>query len=190
MRLTLLMTQVFLHGNPISQPGRSSGELEVMVADKQAFSLEAQQHYDGKHYALITFEMNRADKFWTNVMRSRFVDRELLSRDECYNLYFGPLNLPKEEVLECLDLIEFEFEVPVGLLRPNDRLSVLFTRVPTKNPWKWLVYRMREEDSQSELNYRLSKKLRQYTTFEVWKNIHIETIEDLLRAWSGEHPTV
>jgi hypothetical protein len=135
------------------------------------------------------FEMKRADAHWTSVMRSRFRDRELLSRDECYDLYFEPLGLPREKVLECLDLIEFEFEVPVGLLRPTDRLSTLFAEVPTKNPWKLLVYRMREGDSQSELNNELSKRLRRYGTLDLWKNIDIETIEPLLRAWCGERPT-
>jgi hypothetical protein len=126
-------------------------------------------------------------------MRSRFSDRELLSRDHCYEVYFAPLGLPKEEVLECLDLIEFEFEVPAGLLRPTDRLlSTLFAEVPPKNPWnlwKELVYRMREGDSQSELNYELGKRLRRYGTLDLWKNTKIETIEDLLRAWCGEPPT-
>ena len=130
--------------------------------------------------------MNRTGKSWTNVMRSRFGDRKLLSRDECYYLNFEPLGLPKEKVLECLDLIEFEFEVPIGLLRPTDKLSVLFTQVPTRNPLKELFYRMREEDSQSELNYQLSKRLRQFGTFDLWENI--ETIEDFVRAWCGEKP--
>lgn len=133
--------------------------------------------------------MNRSGKFWTSVMRSRFSDRELLNRDQCYDLYFEPLDLPKEKALECLDLIEFEFEVPVGLLRPTDRLSLLFAPVPTRNPLKCLFYRGREEDSQSELNYELSKRLRRYGTLDLWKNIEIETIETLLRAWCGERPT-
>lgn len=121
-------------------------------------------------------------------MRSRFDNRELLGRDECYHLYFEPLGLTKEKVLECLELIEFEFEVPVGLLRPADKLSLLFAPVPTRNPFKELFYRMREEDSQSELNYQCSKRLREYGTLDLWKDIEIETIERFLRAWCGEHP--
>jgi hypothetical protein len=137
-------------------------------------------------------EMNRADAHWIRVMRSRFGDREMLNRDQCYEVHFAPLGLPRERVLECLDLIEFEFEVPVGLLRPTDRISLLYTDIPTKNPWnlwKELVYRVREGDSRSELNYELSKRLRLYGTLDLWKNIDIETIETLLRAWCGEHPT-
>ncbi len=121
-------------------------------------------------------------------MQSRFADRELLSRDKCYDLYFGPLGLPKEKVLECLAIVEIEFEVPIGLLRPTDKLSLLFSPVPTKNPLKWLVYRTREDDCQSELNYQLSERLRQYETLDLWENIEIETVEDLLRAWCGERP--
>jgi hypothetical protein len=135
------------------------------------------------------FEMNRSGEFWTSVMQSRFGNRELLSRDQCYEVYFAPLGLPREQTLECLDLIEVEFEVPVGLLRPTDRLSLLFTPVPTKNPLKWVVYRMREGDCQSELDYELGKRLRRYRTLDLWKNIEIETIETLLRAWCGERPT-
>jgi hypothetical protein len=104
---------------------------------------------------------------WTRVMRSRFGSREMLSRDQCYEVHFAPLGLPKERVLECLDLIEVEFDVPVGLLRPTDRISLLFTPVPTKNPLKWLAYRGREEDSQSELDYELGKRLRRYGTLDL-----------------------
>lgn len=130
--------------------------------------------------------MNLADRKWTNEMRSRFSDRELLSRDKCIELYFEPLGVPREMALECLKLLEFEFEVPIGLLRPADKLSELFRPVKTMNPWKWLFYRTREEDSQSELNYQLSKRLRQLGTFELWENI--ETIEEFVRAWCGEKP--
>lgn len=132
--------------------------------------------------------MNLADTNWTNELRSRFGDREVLCRDDCYRQYFEALGLPKDEIMECLNLIESEFEIPVGLLRPKDKLSLLFAPIQTKNPWKWLVYRTREEDSQSELNYRLSKKLRKHGTLGQWKMNKIESIEDLLRAWCGRTP--
>lgn len=133
--------------------------------------------------------MNGRGKSWTSVIRSRFRDRELLSRDQCYEIHFAPLGLPEELALECLDFIEIEFGVPVGLLRPTDRLSLLFTEVSTKNPLKWLAYRVREGDSRSELDYELGKRLRRYGILDLWKDIDIETIGDLLCAWCGERPT-
>lgn len=123
-------------------------------------------------------------------MQSRFGGRELLNNDECYHRYFESLGLQKEKALECLEIIELEFEVPIGLLRPTDKLLLLFTPVPTRNPLKELFYRTREEDSESELNYQLSKRLRQHGTLNLWKDIDIETIEDLLRAWCGEVPKI
>jgi len=91
-------------------------------------------------------------------------------------------------VLECLELIETEFDIPAGLIRPNDKISQLVGEVQTRNPFRWVFYRAREEDIQSELNYQLGKRLRQYGTQRYWNKIN--TIGDFIRAWCGLLPSV
>lgn len=121
-------------------------------------------------------------------MLSRFSDRDEVDREDCYRTYFEPLGLPRDKVLECLELIEIEFDVPFGLLRPTDKLSKLFEPIATKNPLRWLEYRTHLEDSQSELEYELGKRMRQHGTFNQWSKI--ETIEDFVRAWCGVRPSL
>lgn len=94
----------------------------------------------------------------------------------------------KDKVFECLKLIEDEYQVPAGLLRPDDKLEKLFDPVVAKNPWRWLVYRTREGDSETEINYELGKRIRRSGTVQSWS--HVEkfgdlTIRDFIRAWCG-----
>lgn len=77
-----------------------------------------------------------------------------------YKRYFA--DLPKEDVLECLELIEFEYELPAGLLRPADRLEKLFEPVASKNWWRSLVYQIRAGDRENELTLQLSKRMRRH----------------------------
>lgn len=118
---------------------------------------------------------------------SRFADREDIGRDGLYERYF--MDLPKEAVFECFDLIEEEYELPSGLLRPEDKLMKLFAPVDTKNPLRWLVYQVREGDSQTEITSELAKRQQRYGTNEAWVQAGVETVADLIRAWCGKRPT-
>jgi hypothetical protein len=132
------------------------------------------------------------DNNWRQELLQRFHGRENLSKDELYTRYFEKARLPKDEVLECLKLLEFEYDIPSGLLRPEDKLEKLFNPVPAKNPWRWLVYRTREGDSQTEINYELGKRMRRAGTIQSWshiKNFGDITFFDLIRAWCGKTPS-
>lgn len=131
--------------------------------------------------------MKRSFSAWRKALLARFGDREDIGIDKVYARYFMEDNLPKDEVFECLKVIEFEYELPAGLIRPGDRLKELFRPVPTKNPLLWLFYRSREEDSESEINYELGKRMRKHGTFDSWQKI--ETFGDFIRAWCGQRPT-
>lgn len=132
--------------------------------------------------------MSRVDDDWRQELIERFHGREVLTKQEMYARYFNTADLQREAVFECLDLIEFEYDFPVGLLRPEDRLEKLIKPVPAANPWRWLVYRTREGDTQTEINYQLGKRMRQAGTIQSWS--HVEnfadlTVRDLIRAWCG-----
>jgi hypothetical protein len=126
------------------------------------------------------------DANWRATIRSRFNGRENLSKAEFYRRYYLASGIPESGVLECLDFVEEEYEFPVGLLRPGDKLSKLFAPVRTRNPWRWLTYRAKEGDSQSEIEYGLAKRQRRLGTLGTWHRL--ETVDDLIRAWCGETP--
>ena len=78
-------------------------------------------------------------------MLKRFEGREDLGKEGLYKTYFEPLGLDKSEVLKCLEEIELGYEIPPGVLRPEDSMSKLNERVPTKNPIEWFLWLGRNE---------------------------------------------
>jgi hypothetical protein len=136
--------------------------------------------------------MSKLDADWREDILRRFGGRQNLSKEALYARYFEKLGCPKTEVLECFNLIEFEYQIPAGVLRPEDKLEKLFEPVTTKKPWRWLVYRTHEGDSETEINYELGKRMRRFGTVQAWS--HIEkfgdlTICELIKAWCGREPT-
>ena len=130
--------------------------------------------------------MNGTEEHWKKAMYARFEGRDDLGKDGFYSKYYAGSGIGKDAVLELLELIDIEYNLSPGLLRPEDNLSKLIDPVPTRNVWRWLVYRARAEDRQSELNYRLAKRAHQYGTSGKWSRI--ETVDDLIRAWCGAKP--
>lgn len=127
--------------------------------------------------------MKRGGSYWHKSFLSRFADRDDISKDKLYGLHFS--HLPKKDVFEFFDLIEFEYEIPAGLLRPEDNVSKLFDPIPRRNLWHWLSYDVREGDSQIEVTNQLVKREKRHGTYEKWK---IETIDDLIHCWCGHKP--
>ena len=128
--------------------------------------------------------MSKSSSRWHESLLKRFADRNDIGKDRLYAEYFMKDNLPKKEVLECLSLIESEYDLPAGLLRPTDKLNKLFEPVETKNPLLWLIYQTRADDRKSELNYELAKRMRQHGI--LGKLSKIDTIGEFIRAWCGE----
>lgn len=124
---------------------------------------------------------------WRNSILQRFSDRPNIGKKELYIQYFQPMGLSENCVLESLELIETEYDIPAGLLRPSDKISQLVGEVRTRNPFRWFFYRAREEDIESELFYQLSKHMRQHGTEEYWNKI--DTVGDFIRAWCGLLPS-
>lgn len=135
--------------------------------------------------------MTKLDKDWISAILARFEGRENLEKDELYARYFKHLELPRNEVFDCLTLIESEYDFPVGVVRPEDKLEMLFKPVSASTPWRWLVYRGREEDRETELNYQLGNRMRRHGTQGSWdhvKEFGDLTFGDLLKAWCGRVP--
>lgn len=137
--------------------------------------------------------MSKVDHDWEQAMLERFKGRENLSFEQLFKQYFVRTELPKDQVLQCLQLLEAEYRIPIGVLRPEDKLDKLFKPVTARTPWQWLVFRTREGDSETEINYELGKRMRRAGTTGAWSDTNRFgdiTILDLLRAWCGLTPDI
>jgi hypothetical protein len=114
------------------------------------------------------------------IIRARFPVRESLSKVQLAQDCFSQHDVT--EVLALFDLIEFEFLIDVGFLRPEDRLDVLFSPVPTRNPLAWAQFRMRETDGVHEISVEVAKK-RHKRRLPARPINPIETLGDLVAAW-------
>jgi hypothetical protein len=123
---------------------------------------------------------------WKNAVEARFGGREELSKDRLAQLW--PY-LPHEEVVEALQTIESGFiEFRVGILRPGDALSLLFTPPPqTKKFWQYWSAEVRSGDADFEISTKLNKRLKTFGTTKEWKR-RILTVDDFVRAWCGQRP--
>ena len=114
-------------------------------------------------------------------LQQRFPPRPKLTDEELWAELFQDCS--KVCVLECLIFLATEYRIDPGFLRPEDRLSVLFAPVKTLNPLKWLIYRGRESDGQTEIKFQLQKRL---TADPKKRSLeHIETFGQFVRAWCG-----
>ena len=119
---------------------------------------------------------------WSETLRGRFPRDEVLDRESAFQRYWN--EFPKRDVFEFFDLVEVEYGIPAGLLRPEDPLALLLTPISTKNPLKWLFFQASTEDAASELNYRLGKRLARAGVQPVEKPL--VTIGEYVRFWCSE----
>jgi hypothetical protein len=103
----------------------------------------------------------------------RFSDREEVGLDVAIERYWP--HLPREPLLELFQLIRMEYDLPAGLLRPEDSIQLLAAPFSVRNPLKWIFEEAAIEDATSELYYRLGKR-----TSGV---IGIQTLGDLAARW-------
>ncbi len=131
--------------------------------------------------------MTASKSHWQREMLTRFSDRDDIGKEQFFERYFRSTGLPKQPVMECLEHIEIEYELPAGLLRPEDSLDKLVEMPKPKNIWQWFEYQVKAGDRQGELQYQVHKRLKKHKTLQDWKD-KLLTIDDLLRAWCGEKP--
>jgi hypothetical protein len=123
---------------------------------------------------------------WVEEILKRFGGREDLGKRGLYEKYFKSQNLDEKEVLECFEEIESNYNIPVGVLRPDDSLTKLTERVSTNNPFKWFWWLGRNEFSDDSLIEELGIRMKEQGVFDDWKIIN--TFEDYVRAWCGQKP--
>ena len=122
----------------------------------------------------------------TRVLLERFKGREDLGKIGVYNAFFRSLGFEEKDVFECLEEIELEYEIPPGVLRPEDSMSKLNERVGANNPIEWFWWLGGNEFSGDGLIEELNIRLIKHGTWSDWKEI--DTVGDLIAAWCGRGP--
>jgi len=124
---------------------------------------------------------------WGRAIDARFSGREELSKVDLYRQFW--FELPEAEVIEALGAIEFECEVTIGLMRPDDKMATLFEPPRTKNPFRWMEYQVHGGGTDFELSMQLNKRLKKHGRENEWRD-RVKTLDDFIRAWSGVPPAV
>jgi len=97
---------------------------------------------------------------WAEKLRERFAGREDLGKQKLFEEYFEPEGLERAQVMSCFEEIEMGFHIPVGILRPSDRLTKLTERIPASNPFEWLWWLGRNEFSDQGLLEELGVRMK------------------------------
>ncbi len=117
---------------------------------------------------------------WTELIAERFSDRGIVDRDNVYTQLWERHGVGAVAVGEVLKLIEQEYGVPPGLLRPDDDVGLLTDPIRSPTIWERLSYRLKSEDRLSELNYQLGKR-----SSAGRSSTSIETLLDYVRTWEA-----
>jgi hypothetical protein len=120
---------------------------------------------------------------WAENILQRFEDRQILTNKELYDKFFSPMELPEKDVMECFEEIEFNYSIPIGVLRPEDELIKLIEAVSTRNPLRWFFWRSKSEFREADLMDEVRIRLNRYGTSADWNVIN--TFQDLVLAWCG-----
>jgi hypothetical protein len=97
-------------------------------------------------------------------------------------------DLPENRVREFFAFLRTEFEVQVGKLRPEDPPDALITVQRTRNPFTWMAEQVRKGDLRVELDRELRRRMATHGNEDAWSGRSIETLREVVRAWSGAGP--
>ena len=124
---------------------------------------------------------------WKKAVEARFDGREELSKEQLARAYWPTLRT--DDVVGAFQTIEWGLvDFRVGLLRPGDSLSLLFTPpAQTKKFWQYWSAEIHSADSDLDISTKLNERLKRFATAKEWKR-RILTVDDFVRAWCGERP--
>src|SRR5690349_6575452 len=123
---------------------------------------------------------------YRNGLLARFSDREALSKDQLFQQCWEGSALDRKEVFELFSLIEEAYEIPAGLIRPNDPIDKLTDRVPEKRWWRGPFHDVIAGDRQFWLQEEFERKLKKYCLSR--KDSKVDTINELVFIWCGRLP--
>jgi hypothetical protein len=121
--------------------------------------------------------------YWREWLNERFGNRPALPRDEAVRRYWS--DVPPQHLADFFEMIETEYGLDVGLLRPDDNLDLFTAPIKTKNPLRWFAVEPGLEDRASELNYQIVQRADE---FGLAQYLPVRTIGEYVRVWSGFVP--
>lgn len=126
------------------------------------------------------------DDYWYKSKLDRFSNREEVLFNILYENYFSKYDVPKECVLECLEILQELYKVPVGKFRPDDLLKTLLDVVKSPSVYTNLTYELYDSEMEDQFDEALDERLKKNGAAKFW--VKVETILDCVLAWCGKHP--
>jgi hypothetical protein len=121
---------------------------------------------------------------WRGAIRARLGDREDLGLAGVIAKYWSSSGLPANDIEALLIEFQISYRIPGGVLRPNDPLRAFQEPVPASNPLTDAFYRFWTDESWSDINYELGKRMHKRGQTRYAEGV-IQTIDDLVWAWCG-----
>ena len=122
---------------------------------------------------------------WSTNIASYFRNREEIGVLELCQQFGVSCKQDLDNMRECLSVFADEYDIRIGLLRPDDPLSLFTELPPTRNPLSWLFDRAAIEDKASELSFRL-KQQRKRLGVAVFPPNPPVTLREYVACWLGK----
>lgn len=120
---------------------------------------------------------------WDEKIRRLLDGREELGPERLRHAFDAEAH--PEALVECLTVFEEEYEVRMGLLRPEDPLEPFIEPPATGNPLTWIFSRFAYADRTSELEFRLAERRKRIGAPKRVARV-LRTVGEYVRAWAGE----
>lgn len=124
-----------------------------------------------------------ADKRYSAAFRKRFPEREELAATEALRVFSSTPGVTVDGAKSLLDLIHEEFQIPIGLIRPEDTWLSVASPLELGGWFAWMESQVRAGDAQAGLLEEVSRHLAELGVAA--DDIVLDTLYDLARLWSG-----
>ncbi len=93
-------------------------------------------------------------------MRRRFSDRPEIPKPEVVEMFVSHSTATTESVEALLDVIEFEFSLPVGLMRPNDPIELIMAPITGNGWWSDITLELRIDSAHAGLLAHIEPRMK------------------------------
>lgn len=109
---------------------------------------------------------------------------------DAYERYWARLRVPMDETSQALMLVEREYKVPVGKLRPWHALHRVFAPTKGKHRYRWLHIRSYEVGSSDVLVWGVWARVKAAGHEEAWLRAGgMSRLGDVVLAYAGRPPS-
>jgi hypothetical protein len=115
---------------------------------------------------------------------AQIVSREVLPENALLDLFDPAKEIREMGLLEAINLIAKECEVPAGKLRPQDRFEEMLKRLPIHNPIRWFYMENKIAHHQENLEFAVWGRMKKLGLPKNSKKII--TAKDYVMLWCGK----